>query len=251
MTNTLRLASLLHRARVDDPYRLYETLRKRNQAHWDSADEMWVLTRYGAVVSALLDERLSSARLGVPNNQDSGAIRCSAPALMSVHARQVLFLDPPPHTRMRAALAQGFAQRTIRRLRPQAQRHASELLAAGSRVGHMDVVVEFARPLVALVLADLLGLPTEDHELVTRWSRDFAASYDRKRSSPEMVEQVLHSAEELLEYLGSLVARKRSQPGDDLVSVLVRGREAGVMVSTEDLVVNCAFLLFARLRNHG
>src|SRR5579863_9018888 len=112
-----------------DPYPLYALLRQRDPVHWEESWGQWVLTRYADVINALRDPRLSAALFAGEGDAVPAHARETAAIVAHSHALQVLFLDPPAHTRVRALLAKAFTPRSVEALRPRIQAILDELLA--------------------------------------------------------------------------------------------------------------------------
>src|SRR6185503_13892598 len=137
--------------------------------HWSEHHRAWVITRYDDVTAAFREARLSSdratpmARAG-PGEQDDPVV--------SVLSHWMVFRDPPDHTRLRRAMRAAFTPPAIDALRPTIERAVDELLdGLGADV---EFVSQFAVPLPALVIAELLGLPDTDHDQFRAWSEDLA-----------------------------------------------------------------------------
>ena len=130
----------------------------------------WILTRYADVASVLKDPRVSSVRPTadevIPTSLASIADRLRE--LRTFQARWMMYLDPPEHTRLRALVSKSFTASTVSSLRGRIQGLVDDLLARGRQSGSFDVVRDFARPLPALVIADLIGLPREDRTISSR-----------------------------------------------------------------------------------
>ncbi|WP_327672717.1 MULTISPECIES: cytochrome P450 [unclassified Streptomyces] len=146
--------------------------------------------------------------------------------------------DEPVHSLMRKALTREFMVKRINALRPGIERLTGELLDEMTAKGSSaDLVEQFALPLPSLVICDLLGVPYEDHDFFQQHAKvfvDFAATPD----------QVVQAQKELGEYLDVLVARKRAEPGDDVVTRLAGQVDAGA-ISARDAADLAAFVLFA------
>jgi cytochrome P450 len=180
----------------------------------------WLITRYADVRTALTDPRLAK---DVRNWPGGGRSRASEDAA-SVHAH-MLNSDLLVHTRLRRLTRQALTPDRIGRLQPRAQEIAAGLLdeLAAARGGVVDLLDAYARPLPAMLLCELLGIPESDHERI----RVAVADYDK----PEEVRRV---ARELGVYLTTLIAAKRAEPGDDLLSALALGRTSAGEEGAED-----------------
>jgi cytochrome P450 len=225
---------------VADPHPTFAQLRQQDPVHWSERHRAWVLTRYDDVSAAFRDRRLSSDRAS-PLARPNEAQLAGADPVVSVLARWMVFRDPPDHTRMRRALRPAFAPSAIDALRATIERVVDQLLDGLPE--EFDFLDEFATPLPAIVIAELLGVPPEDHDRFRAWSQDLATLVfasglpDRHRRGREALTA-------LADYLGEQLARRRAQPADDLLGTLAVMQEAGELTA-EEATANAVLLLFA------
>jgi cytochrome P450 len=228
-----------------DPYPLYEALRAEGPVHFSERLDAWVLTRHADIAAALRDPRLSSKR-GV------SAFSSVPPALQTEMAPfkgslklWTLFRDPPDHTRVRALVSKAFAPRLVDAMRPKIEGIVEELLAAPLARGDLEVVSELARPLPAIVIAEMVGVPREARDQFTGWSDDLATLLVPGVKTTEMTEQALKSWQEMDRYLADLAAQRRSDPRDDLLTALLSAEEQGSLLSEDEVRATVGLLLFA------
>src|ERR1017187_5124937 len=156
----LSLYHLLDPAVLADPYPLFERLRTEDPVHWDPYLHAWVVTRYADVVKVF--QTMSADRTPTPERLAALGMEQLAP-IARVMVRQMLFLDPPQHTRVRGLAAMAFTPRRVERLRDHIDEIANSLLDAVSSRGEMEVMGDLANPLPAIITAEMLGVPTDDH----------------------------------------------------------------------------------------
>ncbi|SFW90599.1 cytochrome P450 family protein [Amycolatopsis australiensis] len=142
--------------------------------------------------------------------------------------------DPPDHTRLRKLVNKAFTARTVARLRPRVEEITAELLDALAGRERADLLPSFAAPLPITVICELLGVRPEDRSDFSDWSKTLLSS-----SAPE---DVRHAAQSMLTYLTGLIAQKRAEPAEDLLSDLVHATDDGDSLSEPELV-SMAFLL--------
>lgn len=229
----------------NDPYPLYEALRAAGSVHFSSRLDAWVLTRYADLVSALRDPRLSSRRgtlgfLNVPQEHQDQLLPFKNSLRM-----WALFRDPPDHSRLRGLMAKAFSPSLVDAMRPKIQRIVEELLEAPFKNGGFEVVKDLAFPLPAIVIAEMIGVPREDRELVKVWSDDLATLLAPGIKTLEIVVQALKSWQEMDEYLAQMIKQRRTAPRDDLLSALLGAEEKGALLSEEEVRATVAMLLFA------
>ena len=233
-------------AMLVDPYPLYDEMRRDAPVYLDEARGRWFLTRYADVDASLRDprwvagsERLSNfLKLRTPEMQQE------IQPLFHAFSRQMLVADPPDHTRLRGLVSKAFTPRIVERLRPRVERIVTDLLDRVEPAGQFDVIRDFAYPLPAIVIAELLGVPPEEREQFKAWAVDFAGFLGNVHAVPEIDRRAQQSVEAGGRYFASLAARLRDQPRDDLLSAMVLAEEQGDKLSVEELLAN-AFLLLA------
>jgi cytochrome P450 len=185
---SLSLSNLSAAPTRADPYPLYHRLRSEDPVHWDEPKEFWVLTRYADIASALRDKRLVKGR-GIEAARDRlpEEIKEGAGPVFETFSRQMLYADPPYHSRLRGLANKAFTPAMVAGLRPTIQQLTDELLDAVQKKGRMDVIEDLAFPLPCTVILQMLGLPVEGRDLfkhVTRAATWALASVPTSASAP-------------------------------------------------------------------
>lgn len=198
-------------------------------------DAAWLVTRYEDVRAVLADPRFS--RAAAAENENEPHMR---PYRGGTSKEFLLGLDAPQHTRLRRLAVKAFTNRRVQRHRPRIEQIARELvdkmLAKGPPA---DLVKDFASPLPIAVLCDLLGAPMEDHAELQLWADALIATDALTR------EQVLAYLGRAVEYMTSLVAERRKDPKDDLISAFVAARDKDDLLSERELMALGLFVLIA------
>src|ERR1044072_7373817 len=163
---SLSLVRLLEPEVLANPYPLYRKLRTEDPVHWDRFLHTWVVTRYVDVVNVL--HSFSADRTPTPEQLTAMGLAALNP-IASVMVKQMLFMDAPAHTRLRGLASAAFTPRRVEALRGHIQEIASKLLDKVQKTGRMDVIADFAAPMPAIVTAEMLGVPVEDHVNLKRW----------------------------------------------------------------------------------
>src|SRR5438046_1763507 len=167
----LSLLQLYNHQVLANPYPLYHRLRTEDPVHWDPFLHAWVVTRYCDVTKVL--QSFSAKCAPSPERLIEMGVTAMQP-IGDVLQRQILFMDPPDHTRLRALCSVAFTPHRVAALRSHIQEIVDGLLRPGVERGYMDVIAEFADPLPAIVTAEMLGLPPSDHRQLKSWSAKFA-----------------------------------------------------------------------------
>jgi cytochrome P450 PksS len=211
------------------------TLRDRRTA--------WLVTRYEDVARVLKDDTFAKDKLNAMDPEQRAKTPW-VPGFLKPLERNMLDLDDPDHVRLRALVSKAFTPRLIERLRGRIEALCEELLDAmereRKRKGGTDLLAGYALPLPATVIAELLGVPAEDHARFHRWSNRLVSV-----SSGRDMLRALPAALSFVRYLRNLVERRRADPEDDLITALIRAEEAGDKLSEDELLAMAFLLLVA------
>ncbi|HEV2398903.1 MAG TPA: cytochrome P450 [Candidatus Sulfotelmatobacter sp.] len=231
----LSLYHLLDPDVLANPYPLYNELRNTDPVHWDPFLHAWVVTRYDDVVQVL--HHFSAER--TPTPWQLSALNLSAlNPIAEVMVRQMLFLDPPAHTRLRALASAAFTTRRVEQLRLHIREVMDGLLDAVIPKGCMDVIADFAGPAPAIVTAEMLGVPVADHAQLKEWSQDFAEMLGNFQHNPERFPRVLRSVEHLCSYFRSAMSEQRENPRSGLVHAMMTAEVDGARLTEEEIIAN-------------
>ena len=238
--------NLLTPAYLANPYPFYLRLRREAPIYWSEAMGAWLLTRYRDAEAALRDPRLiSGTRIAAAVQQLPETVQPEVRALQNHISTWMGFIDPPDHTRLRALVSNVFTPRMIRSLRPRIQTIVDELLDRVQDAGRMDVIADFAFPLPAIVIAEMLGLPPADREQFKQWSNDVMAFLGTGRPQVDVARRAQQGVYALKGYLRSIFSQRRQSPQDDLISALLIVEQEGDRLSEEEMFGMCVFLLVA------
>ena len=231
----LSLYHLLDPQVLADPYPLYHRLRTEDPVHWDTFLHAWVVTRYDDVLRVLVN--FSANRTPTPEQLTALGLSQLNP-IAGVMVKQMLFLDPPAHTRLRGLCSQAFTPRWVERLRSHIQEIADRLIDTVLPGGRMDLIRDFAAPLPATVTAEMLGVPPSDHVRLKAWSSDFAEMLGNFQHNPDRVPRVLGSLEEMTAYFREAIEAQRSHPREGLIHDLLAAEVEGDRLSEDEVVAN-------------
>ena len=232
----LSLYHLLDPEVLANPYPLYHRLRTEDPVHWDPFLHAWVVTRYADVLTVLL--RFSADRTPTPEKLSAMGLASLNP-IAQVMIKQMLFMDPPAHTRIRSLAAQAFTPGRVAVLRSHIQEIINGLLDTVQSAGHMDVIADLAAPLPAIVTAEMLGVPTADHQQLKAWSADFAEMLGNFQHNPERAPRVLKSVEEMIAYFRSALGQLRVRPREGLLHSLMTAEIQGDRLTEAEVIANC------------
>lgn len=245
-THVTRLSDVKNQ--IDNPYPIYHQLRNTDPVQWQDDMNCWAVTTYTDVLSTLRDSRMSAARLTIDSSWFPEEMRTTLDPVIYALTRQMLFLDPPDHTRLRGLVAKAFTPRVIDKLRSRIQTIVDQLLDAVQPQGHMDIVADFSYPLPAIVIAEMLGVPPEDRDQFIQWTASFGSLLGGLSLSFEEVIQALYGVGEFIDYFRKIIKQRRTEPRDDLLQAMITAEEQGDRLSEDELLGNCVLILAA---GHG
>ena len=200
---------------------------------------IWYITRYDDVLEVLRDnERFVKdvAHTLLPEELERKRPSTLTQRLIN---ENMLFADPPDHTRLRALVNQAFTPRRVEENAPRVQAIADTLIDRVVAAKQMDLIADFALPLPTIVITDLLGIPAADRELVADWSQAIIAPGRHGLTFSARKRKV----RAFVAYLQELFAERQRQPEDDLISALVNAEEAGERLNQAELSSMVALLL--------
>ncbi|SNR76276.1 Cytochrome P450 [Haloechinothrix alba] len=228
---------------TDDPYPHYAVLRERAPVY-EHPLGFWVLSRHEEV-SELLRSGNSveehNAAPGPMRDVIAGSYGDRAPRM---NGMSILDLDPPAHTRLRRLVAKAFTPRAIEALRPRIRELVDELMEPVIGAGEVDLVRTVAFPLPFAVISEMMGMPRVD---VARL-RDLTGTLVRSLepvADPEMLEAIVAADDEVMRMIADIIAWKRRNRGDDLLTALIDAEEDGDSLSDDELVAQVALLFIA------
>lgn len=166
-------------------------------------------------------------------------------ALQACLTRWMVFRDPPDHTRLRRLAARVFNVRSIQALKPGIESTTQWLLERIGERPSFDFVADFASPLPALVIMDMLGVPRADLARLKELSDEMALFIGSARDARAKYDRAEQATREMMEFFRALVVARRAGPQKDLLSALVHLDDDGERLSEDELVAMCVLLLFA------
>lgn len=218
---------VLDRAFYQDPHPAYAWMRANRPIFWDETHELWVLTRHGDVSHVSTHADLFCSGRGVRPEQSVDL--------------SLIGLDGERHVRQRRLLNRGFSPRVIRTMEPRVRQVVTEVLDRVAGRPSCDFVSDIAVPVPLVVIAELMGLPTEDRELLGQWSDRMMAGEGRGDPEDPTFADAAAAFGEYVGYLAEMIEDRRrtyqrgGAVGDDAVSVLVGADEEGVLESNDEL----------------
>lgn len=227
-----------------DPYSRYATLLAHAPVH-RSAFGFWVLSRYEDGQAVLRHPGVGKDFSGAAGALGLSAEHQAEQSVFRDDRSNMLFADPPDHTRLRSLATRAFTPRTVEALRPHIVALVEGLIddfGTGPEV-EVDVMEALAFPLPVTVIGEMLGVPEQDRARFRPLVRASTALLELA-VTPEALSEATAASAEMEAYFGHLIAERRARPQDDLLSKLILAEESGDRL-TEHELVSTAILLFA------
>lgn len=230
----------------NNPYPAYEEMRGRGPAVYWEEYNMTCFTQYEPVNLALRERKfgrdfsatLTRIEVGLPE------IKPHVKPFYDFEAHSLLELEPPAHTRLRKLINRAFLSRHIEKLRPEIEILAHELIDKFPSDGSFDLLSLYAEKIPVIVISRLLGIPEEMSDQLLVWSHNMVAMYQFNRSR-EIEDAAVIATDEFSKFMRRYIEQRRSQPADDLISLLIAAREDGQHLSEDELITTCILLLNA------
>jgi cytochrome P450 len=232
----LSLYRLLDPAVLANPYPLFHRLQEEDPVHWDPFLHTWVVTRYADVLEVL--HTFSADRTHTPEKLAAMGLEEMSP-IAGLMVQQMLFMDPPRHTRLRKLASHAFTPARVALLRSHIREIVGRLLDQVEGHRRMDVIKDLAEPLPAIVTAEMLGVPVNDYPQLKAWSADFAEMLGNFQHNPERAPRMLLTVQGMTEYFHDAIRRQRTDPREGLVRSLMTAEIDGDRLTEEEIVATC------------
>ena len=229
-------------AQRDDPYPAYSFLREHAPFHRSDELDTWVCSRFDDIAAVMGDRRFTSTP---DQSQGWGGVEGDQAApMLDILGRVLLFIDGAEHTRIRRLINKAFTPRSVERLRGRVAAIADDLLDRAASNGRLELIEDFAFPLPVIVIAELLGVPTDDHgEFRTQVPK--MTPLLEWGCGAEAFERAGEAMWYFAGYFLPLFEARRAEPTDDLISALVHAEVDGEQLDPVDILVTCILLLGA------
>lgn len=236
------VASINNPNYYDNPYPTYGILRERGPILKSAVNRGWIAFGFDETKALLQDKRVSS---DIRNNEFLvNVVRYATGGdseLPLIDNPSIVNLDAPDHTRLRKLLSQGFLHKYIQSLAPAIQTIIDEQLEEID--DEFDLVETLARPLPAIVIAEMMGVPRESRHKFEAWSEKLIGL--TAITNPDLIQQAALANTEMRQFVADLVESKRANPGQDLITQLLAAEEDADKLSLDELYTTCIILLVA------
>ena len=227
-----------------DPYAQWRVLREQAPVYRSRIFGSFVLSRYEDVLHVLRDKNFSTDRSNTPAMRFANRLTRRDPELSAIIVRNLLTIDGPDHQRLRGLVSKAFTPRRVESLRPRLQTVMDELLDRAAKKREIDLVAEISHPFPAIAIAELMGVPAKDQEFFLSCSSRLVQLLDPLQGTGGAA-PMREAAKELFAYFRGLLADRRAEPRDDLLSAMLAADEEGQRLDEQDLLALSSLLLVA------
>jgi cytochrome P450 len=229
-----------------DPYPTLRQMQGNSGIVFSKQINAWIITGYDLVEEGLHSDLLNaSERMSVAASHFSAEERSQYSEIITVLNNWIVFQDPPNHTRLRRLISKSFTPRTVAALEPEIEVLVNDLLNEAQKGDSFDLVSQFSFHLPAAVICLLLGIPLEMKGDLKRWADGVAGFSANARVTSEQAAHANAMAIEAKEYLFSLFAEIRKNPGENLLSKLLLVEDEANRLTDDELVGMSIQLFFA------
>ncbi len=231
---------------IADPYPVLSGLREATPIYWNGGSGQWMITRFDDVSTALRDRRLGRDYTHKFSHAEFGR---SEPDGRWAHFNEheqwsLLCLEPPDHTRLRRLISKVFTPRAVAKLEDSIRSFSDDLLDRCEELGTFELLADYAQPYSVAVICSMLGVPTADADRLLAWSHAIVKMYELT-ASDETKAAADRAAGDYIAYTKDLIARKRRQPDDLLLSALVEVEDGGETLTEAEIVSTTMVLVEA------
>lgn len=230
----------------NNPYPYYDELRRKVPIFYWEEFGFTCFVAHEDVDALFRDRRLGRQILHLATREELGwpPERQELRPFYDVDDYSILELEPPDHTRIRGLIQKAFMARQIERLRERTAVLTHQLIDEMEAQGEINLLEKFAPTIPVTIIAELLGVPTDNSDQLLNWSHGMVGMYELGRSA-EQEQRAVQAAIEFSSYIRDYVNYRRRRPADDLISRLIEVEEAGEKLSEQELVATCILLLNA------
>jgi cytochrome P450 len=199
-----------------------------------------MITRYELAALALRESRVWGAGIAPERRR---AMYGPGP-MFEYASRRLNSYDPPEHTRLRSLVTKGLTARRVDALRPRIQKIADDLLKAAEGAPEFDLLETLAHPLPCQVICEMIGVPLSDSRQLSQWTGAVHSALG-PAAQPDRMPTANQAAGEFMSYIRGLVVKRRTSPGEDLLTALIAAEEEGDRLTEEELVATVLFMFTA------
>ncbi|SMD08461.1 cytochrome P450 [Rhizobium sp. RU36D] len=229
-----------------DPNPVYAALHAACPTFYWEEQKQWFFTGYDHVNALLRDRRFGRQILHIATREELGMPEPAAHTANfdRAEAYSLLDLEPPEHTRLRTLVNRAFVSRHVEKMTPEITALANGLIDGFEKDGQTELLSSFADIIPVTMIARMIGIPDSMGSQLLKWSHDYVGMYMFKRSRADE-DAADRSAKEFADYVRSIIAERRAEPRDDLLSHMIHTEHKGQFLTEDELISTTIVLLNA------
>ena len=233
---------------VEDPYSTYSTMRSKKKIYYSPPTFLYWVTNMEFVQEMLRDKKFSvdDRKYSIAKRRRKELMKDGREIMLDQFDNpSILKLDPPDHSRIRKLVSYGFTNRYISSLEPEIKETVNNCLDKTHNETSFDLIDAIAKPLPAIVIAKMMGLPKEDLNDFQKMSEDLLLEVGGISSSIDQKKRARDAYEELIRYFEKIILEKKDNPGEDFIGKLIQAEEEGDKLNVKEMFGTCLLLLVA------
>jgi len=233
---------------IDNPYKTYNLMRSHKPILFSQTTRLHWVTRMEFAQEMLRDKRFSvdDRKYPIAEKRRKEFKKAGREIMLEQFENpSMLKLDPPDHSRIRKLVQYGFTNRYITSLEPEIKKIVEDCLDKVHNQDSFDLIEDLAKPLPAIVIAKMMGLPNEDLDQFQAWSEDLLVGVGGIGTSKEDIKKSGDAYEALIRYFEEIILSRKNSPGDDFIGKLIQAEESGDKLNIKEMYGTCLLLLIA------
>ena len=233
---------------IDNPYKTYNLMRSHKPILFSQTTRLHWVTKMEFAQEMLRDKRFSvdDRKYPIADKRRKEFKKAGREIMLEQFENpSMLKLDPPDHSRIRKLVQYGFTNRYITSLEPKIKKIVEDCLDKVHNQDSFDLIEDLAKPLPAIVIAKMMGLPNKDLDQFQAWSEDLLVGVGGIGTSKEDIKKSGDAYEALIRYFEEIILSRKNSPGDDFIGKLIQAEESGDKLNIKEMYGTCLLLLIA------
>ena len=233
---------------IDNPYKTYNSMRSHKPILFSQTTRLHWVTKMEFAQEMLRDKRFSvdDRKYPIADKRRKEFKKAGREIMLEQFENpSMLKLDPPDHSRIRKLVQYGFTNRYISSLEPEIKSVVDGCLDKVHNQDSFDLIEDLAKPLPAIVIAKMMGLPDKDLDQFQSWSEDLLVGVGGIGTSKEDIKKSGDAYESLINYFEEIILERKNSPGEDFIGKLIEAEEEGDKLNIKEMYGTCLLLLIA------
>ena len=233
---------------IDNPYKTYNSMRSHKPILFSQTTRLHWVTKMEFAQEMLRDKRFSvdDRKYPIAEKRRKEFKKAGREIMLEQFENpSMLKLDPPDHSRIRKLVQYGFTNRYISSLEPEIKSVVDSCLDKIHNLDSFDLIEDLAKPLPAIVIAKMMGLPDKDLDQFQSWSEDLLVGVGGIGTSKEDIKKSGDAYESLINYFEEIILKRKNAPGEDFIGKLIKAEEEGDKLNIKEMYGTCLLLLIA------